>query len=166
LIEVAKFLDSEGTVQVSFKDKYFVVRKNNENIVIRLLEGEFPQYVEIIHKSPGYAIFLDRQMFLMMLKRMSILGSEEYKGVIFNLETEKLTISSTNPDIGESKEEMSINYQGKNMTIMFNPKFFIDTLNVIYDDKVIVNITSEDRPCLISGEIDENYLSVIMPMRI
>jgi DNA polymerase-3 subunit beta len=101
-----------------------------------------------------------------MLKRMSILGSDEYKGVIFNFETDKLTISSTNPDIGESKEEMSIDYRGNKMSIMFNPRFFIDTLNVIDDEKVVVNITSEDKPCLISGEKDENYLSVIMPMKI
>jgi DNA polymerase-3 subunit beta len=102
----------------------------------------------------------------MMLRRMSILGSEEYKGVIFNFDTDKLTISSTNPDIGESKEEMPIDYKGNKMNIMFNPKFFMDTLNVIDDEKVVVNITSEDRPCLITGEKDENYLSVIMPMRI
>jgi DNA polymerase III subunit beta len=166
LIEVARFLDTEATVQVSFKDNNFVVRKDNETIVVRLLEGEFPKYVDIINKPAGYAVNLDRHMFLMMLKRMSILGSEEYKGVIFNFETDKLTISSTNPDIGESKEEMPIDFKGNKMTIMFNPRFFLDTLNVIDDEKVIMNISSEDRPCLISGEKNENYLSVIMPMRI
>ena len=166
LIEVGKFLDTEVKLQVSFKDNNFVVRKDNETIVMRLLEGEFPQYADIIVKPAGYAVNLDRQMFIMMLKRMSILGSDEYKGVIFNFETDKLTISSTNPDIGESKEEMPIDYKGNKMNIMFNPRFFIDTLNVIDDEKVVVNITSEDRPCLISGEKDENYLSVIMPMKI
>jgi DNA polymerase-3 subunit beta len=166
LVEVIKFLDTEGDVQVCFKENTFVVRKNNENIVIRLLQGEFPKYEDIITKNKGYGVNIDRQMFLMMLKRMSILGSEEYKGVIFNFETDKLTISSTNPDIGESKEDMPIDFKGNKMTLMFNPRFFIDTLNVIDDDRVIINITSEDRPCMISGEKDENYLSVIMPMKI
>jgi DNA polymerase III subunit beta len=166
LIEVAKFLDVEGTVQISFKENNLIIKKHNENIVIRLLQGEFPKYSDIIAKPAGYAVKLDRHLFLMMLKRMSILGSEDYKGVIFNFETDKLTISSTNPDIGESKEEMPIDYKGNKMTIMFNPRYFLDTLNVIDDENVIVNISSEDRPCLVSGEKDENYISVIMPMRI
>jgi DNA polymerase-3 subunit beta len=101
-----------------------------------------------------------------MLKRMSILSSDDYKGVIFNFGEDLLTISSTNPEIGESKEEMAIEFRGKPINVMFNPRFFIDSLNVIDDPKVVINIVSEDRPCLIEGENDKTYLSVIMPMRI
>ncbi|MCK7512514.1 MAG: hypothetical protein MZV70_56420 [Desulfobacterales bacterium] len=61
---------------------------------------------------------------------------------------------------------MPIEFKGKKITVMFNPRFFMDTLNVIDDEKVTLNIDSEDRPCLISGEKDDTYLSVIMPMRI
>jgi DNA polymerase-3 subunit beta len=166
LNEVGKFLDAEGMVRVAFKDNNFVVKKDNETIIIRLLEGEFPKYADIIVKPTAHSVVLDRQMFLMMLKRMSILSSDEYKGVIFNFDTDKLTISSTNPEIGESKEDMPIEFKGKKITVMFNPRFFLDTLNVIDDDKVTLNIDSEDRPCLVSSEKDDTYLSVIMPMRI
>lgn len=166
LSEVAKFLEPEGTVRIAFKDNNFIVRKEAETIVIRLLEGEFPKYQDIIATPAGQPLVLDRQMFLMMLKRMSILSSDEYKGVIFNFAEGKLTVSSTNPEIGESKEDMEIDYTGKKMTVMFNPRFFIDTLNVIGDDSVRLNLVSEDRPCLITGATDDLYLSVIMPMRI
>ena len=166
LSEVAKFLEPEGTVRIAFKDNNFIVKKEHETIIIRLLEGEFPKYQDIIVKPATDDLFLDRQMFLMMLKRMSILSSDEYKGVIFNFSEDKLTISSTNPEIGESKEDMAIELKGKKITVMFNPKFFIDTLNVIDDEKVNLCIVSEDRPCLIGGEKDDHYLSVIMPMRI
>ena len=166
LTEVAKFLETEGNVRVAFKENNFVVKKDNETIIIRLLEGEFPKYADIIVKPSGHTVVLDRQMFLMMLKRMSILSSDEYKGVIFNFDTNKLTVSSTNPDIGESKEDMPIEFKGKKITAMFNPRFFIDTLNVIDEDKVKLNIASEDRPCLLSSAADDTYLSVIMPMRI
>ncbi|RPJ15586.1 MAG: DNA polymerase III subunit beta, partial [Deltaproteobacteria bacterium] len=111
-------------------------------------------------------IVIDRQMLLMMLKRMSIISSDEYKGVIFNFEENKLTVSSTNPEIGESKEEIPIEFNRKKITVMFNPKFFIDTLNVIDDEKVVLNIMSEEKPCLIEGEKDKSYISVIMLMRI
>jgi DNA polymerase-3 subunit beta len=166
LSEVAKFLETEGSVRIAFKENNFIVKKDNETIIIRLLEGEFPKYADIIVKPPGHTVILDRQLFLMMLKRMSILSSDEYKGVIFNFDANKLTVSSTNPEIGESKEDMSVEFKGKKITAMFNPRFFIDTLNVIDHEKVKLNIASEDRPCLISSAKDDTYLSVIMPMRI
>jgi DNA polymerase-3 subunit beta len=166
LIEVAKFLESEGNIRAAFKDNNFIVKKDRETLIIRLLEGEFPKYSDIIVKPAGHNVSMDRQMFLMMLRRMSILSSEEYKGVIFNFDENQLTISSTNPEIGESKEDMPIEFKGKKIAVMFNPKFFIDTLNVIDDEKVTLNIVNEERPCLIEGEKDKSYLSVIMPMRL
>lgn len=166
LTEVAKFLEPEGTVRIAFKDNNFIVKKECETIIIRLLEGEFPKYQDIIVKPTSDNLFIDRQMFMMMLKRMSILSSDEYKGVIFTFSENMLNISSTNPEIGESKEDMEIEYKGKQIKVMFNPKFFIDSLNVITEEKVNLNIVSEDRPCLIGGEKDDHYLSVIMPMRI
>ena len=166
LVEVNKFLDAEGPVQVGFKENKLIIKKNSETLIIRLLEGAFPAYDDIITKSGGNDIFLDRQLFLMMLKRMSILSSEDYKGVIFNFSKDKLVINSTNPDIGESKEDMIIEFSGEPITVMFNPKFFIDTLSVIDNDNVLINIVNEEKPCLIQGEKDKTYLSVIMPMRI
>ena len=166
LIEVGKFLDDEGTVKIGFKENNFIVQKDSETLIILFLEGDFPEYGDIIVKREGNSITFDRQLFLMMLKRMSILSSEDYKGVIFNFEKNQLVITSTNPDIGESKEDMDIEYSGDPISVMFNPKFFIETLNVIDDDKLIVNIVDEEKPCLIEGEKDKTYLSVIMPMRI
>jgi DNA polymerase-3 subunit beta len=166
LAEVGKFLDAEGSVQVAIKESSFIAKKHNETIIIRLLEGEFPKYDEIIKKPDGNNITLNRQLFLMMLKRMSILSSEEYKGVIFDFDENKLTISSTNPEIGESKEEMPIEFNRKKITVMFNPRFFIDTMNVIDDEKIVLNIVNEEKPCIIEGHEDKSYLSVIMPMRI
>jgi DNA polymerase-3 subunit beta len=166
LIEVGKFLESGGTVLIALKDNNLIIKKDSETIIIRLLEGEFPKYADIIVKATGHNVVVDRQMFLMMLRRMSIISSEEYKGVIFNFDDNQLTVSSTNPEIGESKEDMPIDFKGNKITVMFNPKFFIDTLNVIDDEKVVLNIVNEEKPCLIEGEKDKSYLSVIMPMRL
>ncbi len=166
LNEVVKFLDSGGMVQIALKDNNFIVRKNQETIIIRLLEGDFPKYKDIIVKGEANEIVLNKQMFLMMLKRMSILSSENYKGVIFNFINNKLIITSTNPDIGESKEDMDIQFSGDPIEVAFNPRYFIDTLNVIEDDNVVLNILNEERPCIIEGEKNKNFLSVVMPMRI
>ena len=167
LTEVAKFLDNEGSVKIGIKDNNFIVKKEKETLIIRLLEGDFPQYGDIVVKTDdGHDIPLDRQLFLMTLKRMSILSSDEYKGVIFHFNTDKLLINSTNPDIGESKEDMDISYKGDPVEVMYNPKFFIDTLGVIDDDNILLNIIDEEKPCKVEGENDKSFLSLIMPMRI
>jgi DNA polymerase III subunit beta len=166
LMEVAKFLDSEGPVKIGIKDNNFIVKKEKETLIIRLLEGDFPEYGDIVIKKDGNDIVLDRQLFLMMLKRMSILSSDEYKGVIFHFSQDKLVINSTNPDIGESKEDMELAYKGDPMEVMYNPKFFIDTLGVLDEKNIVLNIVDDQKPCKIEGENDKSYLSVIMPMRI
>jgi DNA polymerase-3 subunit beta len=166
LVEVAKFLDSEGPVKIGIKDSNFIVKKEKETLIIRLLEGDFPEYTDIIAKKEGHDILLDRQLFLMMLKRMSILSSDEYKGVIFNFREDKLVINSTNPDIGESKEDMDLGYKGDPIEVMYNPKFFIDTLGVLDEENIVLNIVDDQKPCKIEGENNKSYLSVIMPMRI
>ena len=166
LIEVGKFLDAESAVQVGYKDNHFVVRKDTETIIIRLLEGEFPEYKDIIVTSQDHIIRMDRQLFLAMLKRMSILSSESYKGVIFDFAEDKLEISSTNPDIGDSKEDMIIDFAGERIEAAFNPRYFIETLNVIDDEHIELNIVNDEKPCIIQGDTEKYYLSVIMPMRI
>ena len=166
LNEVSKFLTKEGMVQIGIKNNNIVIKKDKEIIIVRLLEGDFPEYKDIINKEDVFTINLDKKLFLMMLKRMSILSSENYKGAIFKFSDKRLVITTTNPDLGESKEEISIEFKGKPIEVAFNPRYFIETLNVIDDDRVSINIVNEERPCLIEGEKDKSFLSVVMPMRI
>ena len=164
--EVTKFLDTKKMVKIGVKDNNFIIQKEAEKIIIRLLEGEFPDYIDITTKKDVNTIKMDKNLFLMMLKRMSILSSNDYKGVIFSFDKDKLKIDSTNPEIGESKEDMVINYSGEHVEAMFNPRFFIETINVIDDENILLSISSGEKPCLIEPEKDKTYLSVIMPMKI
>ena len=109
---------------------------------------------------------MDRRMFVSMLKRMSILSSEDYKGVIFNFNEDKLSVTTTNPDLGESKEDMIIDYKGDPIEVAFNPRYIMETMSVIDSEKIIINIIDSEKPCLLEGANDDTYLSVIMPMRI
>jgi len=164
--EAVKFLETVGMVQLGIKNNNFIIKKDMETIIIRLLEGDFPEYGDIIKKGASHVLHINKNMFLMMLKRMSILSSDNYKGVIFNFKDDKLFITTTNPDIGESKEDMDIDFKGESIEVAFNPRYFIDTLSVIDSEKVIINIIDEEKPCLIEGENDNTYISVMMPMRI
>jgi DNA polymerase III subunit beta len=78
----------------------------------------------------------------------------------------QLIINATNPDIGESKEDMAISYNGPKMEAGFNPRFFIEALNCVDDNKLIINILNEEKPCLLAGVADKSYIGVIMPMRV
>jgi len=166
MIEAGKFLNQEGNVKIGIKDNNFILKKETETIIVRLVEGEFPEYKEIINKNDSENIIINKKQFLMMLKRMSILYSDSYKGVIFKFSKNNISINSTNPDIGESKEEMEIDYKGESFEVAFNPKFFMEIVNVINDENLILSIISEKKPCFIEAEKNKNYLCVIMPMRI
>ena len=153
-------------MQIGIKDNHLIVKKEVETIIIRLLEGEFPNYSEIIKEREGHSIQLEKKLFSMMLKRMSILSSDDYRGIIFKFTEGKLTIVSTNPDIGESKEEMEIEFSGEPIEAAFNPKFFSEAVNAIDEDVVVIDIFDEEKPCIVKGKADGRFLSVIMPMRI
>ncbi len=166
LQEVQKFLDPVGVVGIGLTDSYFIVKRDVETIIIRLLEGDFPRYSEITRKGDGHSIPMEKKTFSSLLKRMSILSSENYKSVIFDFSDDRLMVNSSNPELGEAKEDIPIEFKGESIEVAFNPRYFIDTLNVIEEDNVMVHIVNEERPCLIEGEKDKTYLSVIMPMRI
>jgi DNA polymerase-3 subunit beta len=166
LQEVNKFLESVGDVKIGVKSNNFVIKKDAEIIIVRLLEGDYPEYDEIIERENGNIIALEKKKFLMMLKRMSILSSEEYKAAIFDFSKERLIISAANPDYGESKEDMEIEFEGDNMKIAFNPRFFIDTINVIEGDTVILYLSGEEQPCLVFDKDDNSFLSAVMPMKV
>ena len=166
LNDVGKFLDQEGKIKIGYNKSNFVLKKKNETIIMRLLEGNFPEYKDIINRKEVFSVKVERLLFLMLLKRMSILTSESYKGVIFSFKKGKLTVSSTNPDLGESKEEMNVDFDRDDFEIAFNVRYFIETLNVIDDEKVSIRLIDNESPCLIEGDRNKNFLSVIMPMRI
>ena len=166
LNEVSKFLEPTGEVQIGFKENHFILQKATETMMVRLLEGVFPNYRDILADLGGHSIKVDNGLFSMMLRRMSILASENYRAVIFNFSEDKLLISSANPDIGESKEEMGILYGGAAIEVAFNPRFFIEALNAIDDETVLMSIVDEEKPCLLEGETQKGFLSAIMPMRL
>jgi len=166
LQEVIKFLESEGVVQIGVKNNNFIVKKENETIIINLLEGNFPEYGDIFSVENDKIVEVDKNSFRMMLKRMSILTSDDYKGVIFRFEDNKLTIRAANPDLGDSKEDMNIQFKSTPIEVAFNPQFFIETLNFIDKEKVILRIIDDEHPCFIQGENDKSFISVIMPMKI
>lgn len=166
LHEVSKFLGVSGTVQIGVQSSYFIIKSADDTLAIRLLEGQFPKYEEIVLREHGHAIQVDKDSFGNMLKRMSILCSDSYRAALFTFADGMLVINATNPEIGEAKEDMAIAYDGEKIEAAFNPRFFIEALNGVDDEKVVLNIISDNKPCLIDGVEDKSYVSAVMPMRV
>lgn len=166
LSEASRFLDTEGTVSLGVSGNSLVMKKGEETIHMRLAGGEFPEYRELLETSDDAPVLLENLPFQMMLKRMSILSSDQYRGIIFEFDNDLLTVTASNPDFGESKEDMAIRFKGRPFRTAFNPRFFIECLSFISDDRVRLFIVDDEHPCVITGEEDETFLSVIMPMKI
>lgn len=166
LHEVSKFLGGSGTVNIGIHDSYFIVQGEAETLAIRMLEGQYPPYEEVVLREDGNAFTVDKAAFHSMLKRMSILCTDDYRAAIFTFNDGRLDINASNPNIGESKEDMAIDYDGERVEAAFNPKFFIEALGCMDDKQLVLNIISDDKPCLIEGVENKSYLGAIMPMRV
>ena len=166
IIEATKLLDTEGTVRIGVKENKFILKKDNETVITRLIEGEYPTYKNIIPWDNQNSLIVKKEIFLMMLRRMSIFSSEKYRGVKFKINKNSIEIINTNPELGESSERGQVQYDGEVMEIGFNPKYFIETLNSMKSEEVVIKFKDHKSSCLISGDSDENFLSVIMPMRV
>jgi DNA polymerase-3 subunit beta len=166
LSELTKFLAREGVVRVGVKDNHFIVKKENETVMIKLLDGEYPDYRRVISTESMTPIEMDRTLLLMVMKRMSILASDDYRSVLMHFRENELVVTITNPDIGQSKEEIYISYTGSEVETAFNPRYFIDALNVIEGSQIHVNIRDKKSPCIMRGSDDTRLVCAIMAMSV
>jgi DNA polymerase-3 subunit beta len=164
--DLVKLIETGGQVEIGFREDNFIAKKEDEILVSRLLEGDFPDPKEIIPQDIKTQFKTDKRTFSSLLKRMLILTDDRFRAVVFNLTPTSLEITATNPEIGDSKEEIPIEFDGSSFEVAFNPKFFIDSLNEIKNDIIIIKIVDEKTPCLMFGEDDPDFLSVIMPMTV
>lgn len=164
--ELSKIIVPEGNVFIGILNNKLFMKQQRETVSVGMVTGNFPDYSVLIDIKDAKQIIVNRQLFIMTLRRMSIFSTEEYKGVIFNFNDDKMVVSSTNPELGESREELFIEYPSETIEIAFNPRYFIESLSAIEDEKVVLNITNDQKPCLVEGDADKSYQCLIMPMKI
>ncbi len=167
LTELHKFIDHiSESIKVGIKDNHFIFQRVNESIMIKLLNGEYPDYRPIINTDVMTGIEMDRTMFFTLMRRVSILTSDDYKSVILNFRENELTVTITNPEIGESKERMMIAYEGDAIKSAFNPRYFMDALNLFDQSTVVIHIKEVKTPCIIKALDDGNLICAIMAMHL
>lgn len=156
----------DGDANVCFKDKNLVVKGETTLFVIRLIDDEFPEYSQVIPANNDRTLSCSRDQLHGSLRRVSLLSTDIAKGVKFSLVNKKLELSVSNQDIGEAKEEMVVGYDDEDMSIGFNARYFLDILNVVKDEDVVVKLADELSPGLITVPSDPGFTAVIMPMRL
>ena len=167
IVEIKKLLEiMNDDISIGICDNNFSINNNDTTLIMRMVDGEFPDYKRVIPDKGNNSAIIDKNSFLHALKRISILSSEKSKGVKIKIKRDFLTLTSSNPELGDAKEEMQIVYEGDEISIGFNAKYIIDILQVINTNNIILNLKDNISPGRINPEGDENHISVIMPMRL
>ena len=167
LAEMKKIAESADTVKLSIEDKQAVVKTDESILIIRLLNGDFPDYKNIINIiEENNVINLDRIVLMNSMKRMNLFTEDRFNVVNIKVDHKKMTLFSQSADIGNAMDEIPITYTGDDLSLYFNGKYFIETLQVLSSDKANLYISSEKSPCFIKSNDDKGFISVIMPMKI
>jgi DNA polymerase III subunit beta len=169
MIEVSKLSSEKELVSIGLKQNNLVVKKGKALVVIRLLETKFPDYKNVIptiDDNEKQKIIVDKQPLLDAMRRMMIIRSNQYQTVKMSVGLNYLEMTSVNPELGNAEERLEIKYEGIPLEIGFNPKYFIDALQPMESETVCLTIKEQSGPCIITGERDDGFLGLIMPMRL
>ena len=167
IFELKKLAEEEdGELFLGFMDNNAVIKRENTIIVMRLVDGEFPDYTKVVPQNNTRILCMSRELLLHSLKRMAILSSEKFKGIKFDMKPGCMEISSSNPELGEAREEVEINYEGEQFTSRFNARYLIDVLSVLSETEVELLFRDELSPAIMRPAADASFVSVIMPMRL
>lgn len=158
--------DGTGDILLSFVDNNSVIRKGDTILIMRLVDGEFPDYTRVVPANNNNIAIINRSDFLHSLRRMSILSSDKFKGVRLELQNGSMEISANNPELGEAHENMEVQYTGDTTAIRFNARYLIDALSVIEEDEIELHLKDELSPAILKPLNAKDFLSVIMPMRL
>jgi DNA polymerase-3 subunit beta len=167
--ELNRLLQDKGEVEIKYAENQAAFTLKDEKgsgvlIVTKLIEGNYPNYRQVIPGETKERVALGREEFLHALRRAEIMTSDKANSVKLAFGKNNLTITANSPEVGEAKESLAINYKGKEMAVAFNPKYLIDPLNALTEDEVFMELIDELSPGVL--KINGPFLYVVMPMRL
>ncbi len=168
LFELKRLLDEapEAECQLGFAENSAIFKKPGLTMVMRLIDGQFPEYQRVIPQESVRTVLLPRGKFLDALRRISLLSVDKSNAVKVALSENLIRITSSNPDLGEAKDDLEVNYKGNEITIGFNARYLIDVLSVLEGDQVAFELGDEHSPGVLHLPGERSYIAVVMPMRV
>jgi len=165
LLEIRRVLDAGPSCKVAIKTPHLFVVQEDIAIAVKLIDAQFPPFEQVIPKDHKRVITVDRSRFIDALRRAQLMSSET-RGVKIAAAKDGVTITSDNPDLGEVREELEAEYDGDAIAIGFNPKYVVELLTQMTSDQITISLGGELDPGLIRPFTGDDYLGVVMPMRI
>ncbi len=165
LNEVSKILngDADSSVIIYFSDKHIAFEFGDTIVVSRLIEGEYFRIDQMFQNDYETRLNINRREFLDCIDRATLLVKEgDKKPIIMSITDDSMELK-INSVIGSMKEDLSIEKSGRDMMIGFNPKFLIDALRVIDDERVDIYLLNSKSPCVIKN-LEETYQYLILPV--
>jgi len=162
--ELERLLQEEGSLNISFDENQILFDLGGTTIISRLIEGEFPNYEQVIPKETKEKIKVDKKALLSATKRASIFTNSDSIAIKLDISKNKMAISKNTPYMGEVKEELGISYQGKQLSVGFNPNYIIEVLKNIETQDVKLELEDSDKPGVI--RLGNEYVYVVLPMQI
>lgn len=155
--------DNDQDVYLAVYPNSILVKVGSSTIYSRLVEGRFPRYGDVIPAGGGAMIDMVVSSFYSAVRQAQIVTSEESRGVDFTFENGVLRLTSVATDIGQSKIEIPISYDGSPITITFDPRYIADFLRIL-DASTSVKLQLTDGESAAVLRTDDGYTYVIMPL--
>ena len=166
LSELSKLLtDSDKKVKISVTENQALFNFSGISIVSRLIEGQFPNYKQVIPDKNKTTAVVNKDHLLSATKRAALLAKQDSNIIKINLKSDKLVITANTPEVGQAYEEVPIDLTGEETEIAFNARYLIDCLKVISDEKVNLELSGSLSPGVIKTKNENKYIYVIMPVR-
>ncbi|HKX46574.1 MAG TPA: DNA polymerase III subunit beta [Planctomycetota bacterium] len=168
LAELKRLLDEPDAeeVEIGFEGSSGLARRGDVTLVMRLIEGEFPNYRQVIPSELTVQLVVPTDPFVQALRRVALLSSERSRAVRLALGDGQLVISSTNPDLGDASDELDVEYSGEPLTVGFNARYLLDALGSLHAKEVRLGLQSDLAPAQLVPTNDAEALAVVMPMRL
>jgi DNA polymerase III subunit beta len=168
LAELKKLVDEEDAdeIELGFEGNNGLARKGSVTLTMRLIEGEFPNYRQVIPSDRGQQLILPTEVFTHALRRVALLSAERSRAVKLELSEGQMRLSSNNPDLGDAREEIDLDYAGETTSIAFNARYLIDAVSAARSKEIRFGFRDALSPAELSPGDDPDALAVVMPMRL
>jgi DNA polymerase III subunit beta len=172
LEEIMKLESGEdGTVRFGVSENHLFFEAAERRLLARMIDVNFPNYMEVIARDNDRHVMVDRERLLSTIRRISLVANERTRAVRFDFAPGKLTVSSTNPELGDARETVPIDYAGNPFFVGLNAAYVTDFLSAVDTPSVALDLKDENSQCIgrpssNDADLPYEYLYVVMPMRL
>ena len=166
LNEIAKMAEeTEKDVTIQMTQTHLTVQVNDTRLTARLLDGNYIDYKRIIPKDCKTRVLVDTAELLSMTDRAQLIAREGNNSIVLHFADDMLTMSAES-FVGRGEDTMEVSVVGDSIDIAFNPKYIMNILKNISDEKVYMEFNSPISPCVIRPVQGDAFLYLIVPMRV